>query len=85
LNCDVIARTAEAGKKLLALGGWACLCLDHDLGEGESGYDVTKWAIENRFMSDKVLIVSSNPVGRDNIARLLINSGYKRRGVNFVK
>ena len=31
LNTDAIARTPEAGKKLLSIGGWSCLCLDHDL------------------------------------------------------
>ena len=32
LNADAIARTPEAGQRLLASGPWACLCLDHDLG-----------------------------------------------------
>jgi hypothetical protein len=27
LDVDVIARTAEAGKKLLEIGGWDCVCV----------------------------------------------------------
>lgn len=42
LGTEAIARTPEAGKKLLAVGGWECLCLDHDLGTIESGYEVTR-------------------------------------------
>ena len=45
LNCEVIAKTAAAGKKLLAVKGWECLCIDHDLGGSETGYDVIQWAL----------------------------------------
>jgi len=84
LNCEVIARTPEAGRKLLALGGWECLCLDHDLGSGEDGYQIAKWAIESKLMPAKVQLVTSNPVGRSNIRALLEDNGWvTRNGFEF--
>ena len=87
LNCDIIARNAKVGKE--ALINWAgrieCLCLDHDLGEETSGYDIAKWAIDEEIMPNRVQLVTSNPVGRDNIANLLINNGYKELDyANFI-
>ena len=87
LNCDVIARTAETGKKLLAVGGWECVCFDHDLGDGETGYDVLCWALENNLLPSKVQLVTSNPVGRENMRRALESSGYtaEPNGVVFTR
>jgi len=86
LNCEVIARTPEAGRKLLALGGWECLCLDHDLGAAEDGYQLAQWAIVEGLMPDKVQLVTSNPVGRANMRALLESSGWiSSDGVNFQK
>lgn len=77
LNCEVIARTSEAGKKMLALGGWECVCFDHDLGEdNESGYDVLVWAIEENLLPCMVQLVTSNPVGRANMTAALEQDGY---------
>lgn len=76
LNADVIARTPEAGRKMLALGGWEGLMLDHDLGPCESGAAVLDWAIEHNFVPPIVDLVTSNPVGRANMARALIAAGY---------
>lgn len=87
LGVDVIARTPEAGKRMLALGGWECLCLDHDLGstESETGYDLLKWALEWKFVPQKVQLVTSNPVGRQNMRTALEAAGYKTTdGFNFV-
>lgn len=81
LNCDIIARNAKAGKEVLRrfVGQIECLCLDHDMGERElTGYDVAKWAIDEGFLPNKVQLVTSNPVGRENIANLLIANDYKR-------
>ena len=84
LNTDVIARTPSAGKKLLALGGWECLCLDHDLASEESGYDVLMWAIQGNFVPSKVQLVTSNPVGRANMRAALESVGYSTKdGINF--
>lgn len=85
LNTDVIARTPEAGMKLLALGGWDCLCLDHDLATEKTGYDVLVWAIECGFLPKMVQLVTSNPVGRQNMTAALENAGFRKLadGVTF--
>lgn len=86
LNADVIARTSEAGKRMLALGGWECVCFDHDLGmqSAESGYDVLVWALEEQFLPSKVQLVTSNPVGRQNMRQALEAHGYVTvDGFNF--
>ena len=86
LNTDAIARTPQAGKKLLAIGGWSCLCLDHDLAAEESGYDVLMWAIEYDKVPEKVQLVTSNPVGRLNMRAALEAHGYcTSDGINFKK
>lgn len=79
LGCDVIARTAAAGKRMLASGPWDVLCIDHDLGDvgAETGYDVIKWAIDNGIpLPSRIQIVSANPTGCENIAFLLKAAGY---------
>jgi len=76
LNTEAIARTPEAGKKLLAIGGWECLCLDHDLAAKESGYDILMWALEFGHLPSKVQLVTSNPVGRLNMRAALEATGY---------
>ena len=54
------------------------LSLDHDLGEGKSGYDVVKW-IEEKVFNDSsyqppiMTVHSANPAGRKNM-ELGINS-----------
>ena len=88
LGCDVTARTAEEGRAALQeyWGEIDSLCLDHDLGERESGYDVACWALERGLMPCHVQIVSMNPVGRKNIATALEMNGYHSSdGVNFYK
>ena len=77
LEADVIARTPEAGKRMLALGGWDGLLLDHDLGLCESGAAVLDWAIEHELVPAKVMLVTSNPVGADNMARALRAAGFE--------
>lgn len=84
LNADAIARTPEAGKRLLGAGPWSCLCLDHDLGTPESGYDVLVWALTNDCLPRRVQLVTSNPVGRRNMAAALEVAGYTSLdGINF--
>lgn len=87
LKTDVIARTPEAAKKLLALGGWYCVCLDHDLGPSlESGYDILVWALKEKLLPNKIQLVTSNPVGRANMAAALHRAGYfSIDGANFSK
>jgi hypothetical protein len=87
LNCDVIARTAKAGLKLLEQGGWSTVCFDHDLGEDEAtGYEVMAHAFLADWMKEvkHVQLVTSNPVGRTNMANLLKDEGYSSKdGINF--
>ena len=54
LNTEAIARTPEAGRKLLAVGGWENLCLDHDLAATESGYDILVWELERGLIPANV-------------------------------
>jgi len=75
LNCEVIARTPEAGRKLVALGGWECLSLDHDLDAGEDGSQFARWAIGSKLMPSKVQLVTGHPVGRSNFRVLLKDNG----------
>jgi hypothetical protein len=87
LKTEAVARTAEAGKKLLACGGWEVVCFDHDLAtEGETGYDVLVWGLEKGYIPNKVQLVTANPVGRSNMKAALIAAGYESRdNINFVK
>ncbi len=88
LNCDITARTAEEGKRVLKeyKGRISVLCLDHDLGEEVNGYHVAVWAILNNCMPPKVQLVTSNPVGRKNIESLLRTNKYQSiDGINFEK
>ena len=56
------------------------ICLDHDLGEEKSGYDIAKYIVDRCIDEGKKLpefaSQSANPVGRENIITLLSN--YKR-------
>lgn len=83
----IIARDFESGKKMLALGGFDVLYLDHDLGEINTGYDIINWASEyaDEILPPKIVVVSSNPVGLENIGRALVSFGYKRVGTTFTK
>lgn len=84
LNCDVIARTPEAGKICLAQRCWEVVCFDHDLGTRESGYDVLVWAIDHGHLPSKVQLVTANPVGQSNMKAALEGAGYfTRDGRNF--
>lgn len=85
LNTEAVARTAEAGRKLLSVGGWECVCFDHDLGGAESGYDVLVWALEHGHVPTRVQLVTDNPVGRKGMRAALEAAGYGTLdGVNFV-
>jgi hypothetical protein len=55
------------------------LSLDHDLGEGKTGYDLVKWlcfyngrdGYEENLFPNKIFLHTANPVGRINMYRLL--------------
>jgi hypothetical protein len=71
LNCDAIARNSKAAKELLKCNCWKCVCFDHDLGEEETGYGILKWMLDMKIYPEKIQLVTSNPVGRDNMGALL--------------
>ena len=88
LNCEFIARTAGEGMQLLQqyAGQIECVCLDHDLGEKLTGYDVACWALERDLMPRHVQLVTSNPVGRKNISDALIVYKYStKNGIDFYR
>lgn len=87
LHADVIARTADAGRKMLEVGGWEMLMLDHDLGSATdlSGYDVLVWALERGLCPQNVQLVTSNPPGLSRMRAALEGAGYETLdGRNFV-
>ena len=54
------------------------ISFDHDLGwdekkneERKSGYDCAKWLVENKIPLMKFNVHSANPVGAENIRKLL--------------
>lgn len=80
IDVDVIARNGKAGLQILDLmGGIETLYLDHDLGDGISGYRVACRALELGNMPSTVVLVTSNPVGRDNIIAALKQFGYTNK------
>jgi len=96
LGCDIIIRTAQAGKDTLynivplfdSFGKplIECLYIDYDLGCKETGYDVIKWAIAHNCLPANIQIVSTLPVGKESIACLLFDNGYTSfDNTNFVK
>lgn len=50
---------------------------DHDLGDGKSGYDISKYIVENQISISGYTIHSMNSVGAFNIKQLLDRYGYK--------
>lgn len=86
IGCVETARTPEAAREALSRGGWNCVYLDHDLGEDcESGYDILKWALAEGLMPGNVVLVTANPVGRENMANQLLDHGYSRSYFNEFK
>ena len=53
------------------------ICFDHDLGGKKDGYDCAKWLVDYCIDNCKKLpdyaIQSANPVGKENIDKLLKN------------
>jgi hypothetical protein len=80
LNCDIIARTSQAGFAILS---WLhedikVLILDHDLGmlSYMDGNDLLKEIIVANILPQEVQLVTENPVGRMNMAAQLEDIGY---------
>lgn len=86
-DVDHIAKTAQDGRQALLSFPVTHLYMDHDLGEysDTDGYKVVTWALERGVCPAHVQLVTSNPVGRDNMARALENYGYQRKGVWYIQ
>lgn len=77
----VIVRSFEEFKRtILERGTPDMISFDHDLGwntdedkELPSGYDCAKWIVENNIPIKDFFVHSANPVGAENITRLLDN------------
>jgi hypothetical protein len=75
----VIARDFFAGLQHLMDSDWDELLLDHDLGPDSfkhnrewTGYDVVCWLERNpKYLPGKITCVSSNPVGRVRIEKVV--------------
>jgi len=73
----VVERTYSGGIEALKNGPWDVVFLDHDLasfedGKEKTGYDVVCFLEENpEFLPKRVIIVSSNPVGRRKMQDVL--------------
>lgn len=82
-NCLVIwAQSYQEAIDFLEKEWPDAICLDHDLGEEKSGYDIAKYIV-NRCIDDgrKLPLFASqsaNPVGRENILCLLKNYSKQR-------
>jgi hypothetical protein len=78
-----IARDTKAGCALVEHGGpWDILLLDHDLGPGGCGQTIVD-LLEKMDATDRpdmVVIVSMNPVGVENMARVLKKLYYFEAG-----
>ena len=71
-NVDVIARTADAGRKMLRIGGWDKVFFDYDLGSNVTGYDLLVYALENEFLNNsKIVFVTTHPNGRERMESAL--------------
>ena len=75
---DTQVKTAEEAITLLKTQQVTHISFDHDLGEGQTGYDVAKW-IEKRAWYGTMppmewQIHSANPVGRQNITIAMKNA-----------
>jgi hypothetical protein len=67
-----IARNVEEAKYYMENCRINILSLDHDLGENvPTGYDLTKWMVENDRWANIIYLHTSNPVGRANMFQLL--------------
>lgn len=85
MGCDIVARNAEAAKELIFClrGKLDCIIFDHDLGEGENGFNVLKWALENNLCPNKIQLVTNNPVGRQNMENILRDYDYSVQAGRF--
>lgn len=80
----VLARTVADCIKLLMNNDVSILSLDHDLGDGPSGYDLALYMVEYELYPKTCIVFhTQNPVGRQNMYQLL--SRYAPESVSVIK
>ncbi len=77
-NCKVIwVKSYKEAIKFLKKSWPDAICLDHDLGDEKTGYDIAKYIVDKCIFKNFPLPYynsqSSNPVGRENIISLFEN------------
>lgn len=78
----VLAKNVQECIALLQETEVNILSLDHDLGWNEpSGYEVTKFIVEQRIFPREIYIHTANPIGRMNMFQLLYR--YKPQDVKL--
>jgi len=75
-NVDVTVRSYDAGIDNLKTRKFDHVIIDHDLGYDKTGYDILKWCEINKIWPETVELITSNPVGRENMERVLISNNY---------
>ena len=75
---DVHCKTGDRAIRFLSDDAVSEISLDHDLGEGMTGYDVAKFVEKAAFLGTlsriKWAVHSSNPVGKSNIESAMLNA-----------
>lgn len=75
---DIWAKTAKEAYQYIDTGKVRYISFDHDLGDGETGYDVAVYIEMRAFNNDIPRIEwnvhSANPVGRENIIFAMKNA-----------
>lgn len=74
-DTTIISRTYLDGMRVLIGNKWDVLYLDHDLGDKDdkkTGYGIMCFLEEYpEYLPDKIILVTSNPVGRKNIQMVI--------------
>ena len=71
-NYDVIiARDYDEATIALYRYKFDVICLDHDLGDGPTGYDLCKYILAKNIYCPEYRIHTSNPAGRKNMVEYL--------------
>ena len=66
-----IAKNYNEAINELTMFRFNVICLDHDLGDGPTGYDICKFIVENHIYCPEYRIHTNNPAGRKNMTELL--------------
>ncbi|WDR22170.1 hypothetical protein PJM41_0085 [Salmonella phage vB_SenS_UTK0009] len=77
---DIIIRTPEAALKFLENNDTSghFVYMDNDLAvDGMEGYQILRLLLELGQRPKKVVLVTSNPVGRENMRNDLLDEGYQ--------